>query len=119
MRHQIAVDRENWAKRNPLRLVEVDSGPGKRSGAPPQSVLDEKALLRDAARRLLCRGRLSTDALYRELARSNDYKPRSRTRSLVRPIFGLAVFAVWLVASVVTYQENTGDTPTIMALFSK
>jgi len=77
-------------------------------------------LLRDAARRALSRGQLSTDGLYRELAGSNDHKPHSRTRSLVRPILiGLAVFAVWLVVSVVTFQENPGDMPAIMALFTE
>ena len=113
MPRQTAVDRENWAKW-PLRLVEVDSSASKSPEAQPQLVLDEKALLRDAARRLLCRGQLSTDELYREFTRSNDYKPHSRTRSLVRPILiGLAVFAVWFVASIATYQENPGDMPTI------
>jgi len=120
MSHQIAVDRENWAKRNPPRLVEVKSSAAKSPGAPSQLVFDEKALLRDAARRLLCKVQLSTDELYRELARSNDYKPHSRTRSLVRPILiGLAVFAVWLLASIAIYQENPGDMPTIMTLFSE
>ena len=56
MPRQTAVDRENWAKRNSLRLVEVDSSAAKSPEAPSQLVLDEKALLRDAARRLLCRG---------------------------------------------------------------
>ena len=120
MSRQPAVDQENWAKRNQLRLVENDSSAAKRPGAPPQLVLDEKALLRDAARRSLSRGQLSTDALYRELAGSNDYKPHSRTRSLVRPILiGLAVFALWLVVSVVTFQENPGDMPAVMALFTE
>jgi hypothetical protein len=120
MSHQPAVEQESWAKRNQLRLVEVDSSAAESPGAPPQCVLDEKALLRDAARQLLSRGQLSTGELYRELARSNDYKPHSRARSLVRPILiGLAVFAVWFVVSVMTFQENSGDMPAIMALFTE
>jgi hypothetical protein len=120
MSHQVAVDRESWAQRNTLRLVEVDCSAAKSPGASPQLVLLEKALLRDAARRCLSRGQLSTDELYQELARSNDYKPHSRARSLVRPILiGLAVFAVWFVVSVMTFQENSGDMPAIMALFTE
>jgi len=71
MSHQIAVDQKSSAKRNPLRSVEVDSNPAKRAGAT-RLALDEKVLARDAARRLLSTGQLSTAALYRELASPNE-----------------------------------------------
>jgi len=71
MSHQIAVDQKSSAKRNPLRSVEVDSSPAKRAGAT-RLALDEKVLARDAARRLLSMGQLSTAALYRELASPNE-----------------------------------------------
>jgi hypothetical protein len=34
-------------------------------------------------------------------------------------LIGLAVFALWLVISVATYQESPDDRPMIVALFSK
>jgi hypothetical protein len=34
-------------------------------------------------------------------------------------LIGLAVFALWLLVSVATYQESPDDTPMIASLFSK
>lgn len=118
MSDQVAVARESLSERNANRSIsELDSVP--KRPVWPQPTLDEKALVRDAARRLLCSGQLSTAELYRELARSNDDKPRSWTRSFVRRlVIGLAAFAVWFAASIAIYQENPGDIPTIVALFS-
>jgi hypothetical protein len=110
----VEAGQQSWAKRTEQGRV------GVRRSAEPQPVLDEKALLRDAARRLLCSGQLSTAELNRVLAMSNDHKPHPWTRSWVRSILiGFAIFAVWLIAGIATYQESPGDTPIIVALFSK
>jgi hypothetical protein len=34
-------------------------------------------------------------------------------------LIGVAVFALWLVISMATYQESPEDTPVILSLFSK
>ena len=34
-------------------------------------------------------------------------------------LIGLAVFALWLVVNVATYQESPDDTPMIVSLFSR
>jgi hypothetical protein len=50
------------------------------------------------------------------LAMSGDQKPHSWARSI---LIGFAIFAVWLVVSMTTYQERPDDTPIIVSLFSK
>jgi multisubunit Na+/H+ antiporter MnhC subunit len=47
---------------------------------------------------------------------SGDHKPHSWVRSI---LIGFAIFAVWLVVSVATYQESPDDTPAIVSQLSK
>jgi hypothetical protein len=81
---------------------------------------DQKALLREAARRALSSNRLSTAELSRELSRavamSNDRKSNAWVRSI---LIGFAIFSAWLVVGIATYQDGSDEVPTIMALFSR
>jgi hypothetical protein len=89
---------------------------GKRSSRPVVPAAD-KDQLRDAARRLLDSGQLSTAELSQVPAEPKSKASASvRKRRVWRPIsIGLAILAVSLLVAIAIYQTKTGHA----TLFSK
>jgi hypothetical protein len=76
----------------------------------PVVLTADKDQLRDAARRLLDSGQLSTAALSRVPAESkSEASASTRKRRIWRPIsLGLAILAASLLIGIATYQTKTG-----------